>query len=175
MGAAAVTLLFVSKVSDDLNIVYNKTMKDYHSMPLNSWWHLPETAQKAIAALVPKRSKWTLNCKRHEFDVWTFSLPQFLTYEESLCNGTEIVMDKWFERLTGEKPETGSAMAMTVSSEPLEDYTTLIDFKRDDVDWAGSTIYRDTVLDLPIWLCPYLQILFKGKPDQIWVKFTPLG
>lgn len=150
-------------------------MKDFHNMPLNTWWGLPETVQKAIAALVPKQSKWTLNCKRHEFDVWTFSLPQFLTYEESLCNGTEVVMDAWFEKLTGQKAKANSKMAMTVSSEPLEDYTTLIDFKRDDVDWAGSTIYRDTMLDLPIWLCPYLQVLFKGKPERMWVKFKPLG
>ena len=79
------------------------------------------------------------------------------------------------KKLTGQKAKANSKMAMTVSSEPLEDYTTLIDFKRDDVNWAGSTIYRDTMLDLPIWLCPYLQVLFKGKPERMWVKFKPLG
>lgn len=150
-------------------------MKNYHNMPLNTWWDLPKLVQKAVANLVPKKSKWTLHCKKHEFDVWTFSLPQFLTYEESLCNGTELVMDKWFEELTGEEPKVGSKMSVTVSSKPLENYTTLIEFKEVDVHWTDSSLYRDTKLNMSIWLCPYLQVLFKERPEKMWVVFKPLG
>lgn len=150
-------------------------MKSYHNVPLNTWWGLPKLVQKAIAILVPKKSKWTLHCKKHEFDVWTFSLPQFLTYEESLCNGTELVMDKWFEELTGEEPKVGSKMSVTVSSKPLENYTTLIEFKEVDVHWMDSSLYRDTKLNMSIWLCPYLQVLFKERPKKMWVVFKPLG
>lgn len=140
---------------------------------LGDWWSLSDAIQQSVAALVPNQDSWTLNIRRIEAGSWVFSLPQFLTFDEALCGGTELVIDEHFKALTGQIPVAGDTMTIVVSKVALEDLTTTLEYKQPDSVWADSSWYVDQVTGLDSWLCPYLQVLFKSVPQTLWVKLTP--
>ena len=140
---------------------------------LNTWWGLSEITQNAMKALVPDQDSWTLECHKHQSGVWTFSLPQFLTFDESLCNGTEDVIDWHFTNFTGYKPAVGEKLTLTVSTkEPSSDeiFTKCLHMYEDPMS-PESNIYYNSESDMDVWLCPYLQVLFKGVPTHLYITF----
>ena len=140
---------------------------------LNSWWTLSPSIQEKVKSLVPTKDSWTLHLTKHESGVWVFSLPQFLTFNESLCNGTELVLDQHYEDLMGFTPVNGSKMTLTVSSKPLEDTTTTIEYQGPDDFWTESNYYLDSKYNMLVWLCPYVQVLFKGIPEKMYLNILP--
>ena len=141
---------------------------------LNSWWGLSPVIQKQVKKLVPNKDSWSLNMTKDPSGVWTFSLPQFLTFKESMCNGTEKVMDYWFEQKIKYQPVIGSKMTVTVSKvEPSTSDTKLI-FLYEDPLWIESSIYLDKGSGMDVWLCPYLQVLFKEVPESLWIQCDPI-
>ena len=139
---------------------------------LGNWWSLSETVQEAIKKTVPDKKAWTLHLKRTSKGDWVFSLPQFLTFDESLCNGTEKVIDAHYKMITGSDAKADDKITMTVSVVPIKDYTTRLIYWDKDTLWSESNWYVDTVTDGNVWLCPYLQVLFKAVPSKMWVKFS---
>ena len=140
---------------------------------LNSWWSLTETVQNGVKALVPDKQSWKLDCYKHKSGVWTFSLPQFLTFNESLCNGTEDVIDYHFTEFTGYKPSVGEKLTLIVSkTKPSDDeiYTVCLHMYEDPMS-PESNIYYNSESDMDVWLCPYLQVLFKGVPSHLYITF----
>ena len=138
---------------------------------MNTWWTLSEQEQQSIKDIVPDQTTWTLDCVRRISGVWTFSLPQFKTYNESLTGGTELVLDHHFEKKTGYMPAIDSKMTLTVSSEPMPDQDTICTWHSPELD---SNFYIDQGTGMKLWLCPYLQVLFKSVPRHLYVKFTDL-
>ena len=139
----------------------------------NFWWALPESIHTYIKSIVPHKDTWTLDCKKHDDGTWKFSLPQFLTFKESFCGGTEKVIDHWVTSITGAAPETGDKATVTCSSKKIKDATCTLIYLYDDPGWPEASIYMDPKADMDAWLCPYLQVLFKGKPEKMWVTITP--
>jgi hypothetical protein len=141
---------------------------------LNVWWGLPTKVQNMVKSMVPDQDSWTLQMKKDSSGVWVFSLPQFMTFNESMCNGTEKVMDYWFEQKTGYVPVTGSTMDVTVSKKnPMgSPFDTKLSWMYEDPYWSGSNYYLDTMSGMDVWLCPYVQVLFKGVPESMWCTFT---
>lgn len=140
---------------------------------LGDWWSLTDTVQNTIKRLVPDQNAWTLNITKTDRLSWVFSLPRFLTFNEALTNGTELVLDYHFEQLTGRKPQSEDTMIMTVSKVELADYTTKCLHWAPDDNWAESNWYIDHGSQLDVWLCPYLQVLFKEVPKELWIKLIP--
>lgn len=142
-----------------------------------SWWTLPETYQKFIENhIIPKKDSWTLECFKAKSGIWHFDLPEFLTFQESLCNGTELALDYWFEELTGGyTPIKGEKLIITISDKPIDGYTTTISHSHGDEEWNNeANYYFDNGSGILLWLCPYLQSLFKCLPKKLWFKFeTP--
>ncbi len=143
-----------------------------------SWWTLPESYQKFIEDnIIPKQDTWTLECFKSEQDgIWHFDLPEFLTFKESLCNGTEKCLDYWFETLTGGyTPIKGEQITLTISDKKFDGYTTIISHSHGDEEWDNeANYYIDNSSGIQLWLCPYLQSLFKSLPKTLWLKFeTP--
>lgn len=138
---------------------------------LNTWWGLSQKVQDKVKDLVPTKNTWTLDVSKDKSGVWVFSLPQFLTFNESFCNGTEKVFDYWFEKQTGYMPVLGSTMVVTVSKVLPQQFDTKLLWMYCDTMWPDSNYYYDKGSEMDVWLCPYLQVLFKEVPDSLYVSF----
>jgi hypothetical protein len=135
-----------------------------------SWWALPEEVKAEVAAIVPEQDSWTLNTYK-EGSYWSFDLPEFLTWQELFCGGTELVLDYFYKVITGgATPKDGSYLKLTVSSKKMKGATTKCVFLYPDPKSTSSSYYLDTTTGLDVWLCPYLQVLFKGVPDELYLK-----
>ena len=143
-----------------------------------SWWTLPDNYQKFIEHhIIPKKDTWTLECFKASTDgIWHFDIPEFLTFQESLTGGTELALDYWFEELTGGfTPIKGEKLILTISDKPIDGFITTISHSHSDPKWDNdANFYLDDKTGLLLWLCPYLQSLFKYLPKKLWLKFeTP--
>lgn len=135
-----------------------------------SWWSLPEDVKSEVKLTVPNKDTWTLDVTK-DGTYWQFDLPEFLTWKELFCGGTELVLDYFYKVLTGgATPKDGSYLKVTVSSKPLEGQTTKCVFLYPDVKQPESSYYLDTTTGLDLWLCPYLQVLFKCVPETLYLK-----
>lgn len=139
---------------------------------LGNWWSLSTAVQETIKKTVPDKTSWTLHLKKTSSGDWVFSLPQFLTFNEALTGGTEKVIDAHYKMITGSDSQVDDKFTMVVSSIPLDDYTTTLLYWDKDTMWTESNWYVDSVTDGNVWLCPYLQVLFKKVPGKMWVKFS---
>lgn len=134
--------------------------------------------QEFVKTLVTVKDTWQLELMYNDKQkVWYFNLPQYLTFNEWLCNGTEVVVSYYYEKLTGKFPDKNSKMKMLVSSKQLEKFTTKVSYLYDDPYSTESSVYLDSQsfpdLEADVWLCPYLQLLFGEKPETLWLLFTP--
>lgn len=103
---------------------------------------------------------------------WAFDHEHMNTIGEPLCNGTELVMDEYFEIDMKRKPVSGDQMEVFVSLTDFEDSDTVLSFQSTN---ESGTIYLDMVLFQNVWLCPWLQSYFGHKPNELYVKLTPIN
>ena len=146
----------------------------------NTWWALEAAKQAAIQATIPHKDSWTLDCYRNTLGAWEFSLPQYLTFNELLCHGTEKALDWHFIKLTQQMPKLDSHIKLTCYNGDLvvpEEYTTKLAWLYEDPFMGDSNFYYDTVAGMDCWLCPYLQTLFKSVPITLYLQMeaTPNG
>jgi hypothetical protein len=104
--------------------------------------------------------------------IWAFDHEHMNTVAEPLCNGTERVMDEYFEIDMKRKPVYGDQMEVSVSVEDFEESDTVLTFQ--STNDTGTT-YLDMVLFENVWLCPWLQSYFGYKPSELYVKLTPVN
>jgi hypothetical protein len=124
-----------------------------------------------LKRLVPVKDTWTLDCfftDNIEGD-WAFHLPQFLTFNELLCNGTQEVISYYYEKLSGRKPDKSSRIKLTVSTKDSPDCTTRNLWLYEDPLWTGANYYIDQETKKDVWLCPYLPFLFGGAPQFLFI------
>ena len=143
---------------------------------LNTWWGLPKPLQDMLQKLTQGKKTWTTTLyKMSGNGDWYLSLPQLLTYNESLTNGTELTLDKLYEQLTGNQPTGKSKLLSTWSSEPMEGCNCTLTYQGDDNLWPESTYYLCEETQTLCWLCPYLQWLMGEKPKKLYMKLEPTG
>ena len=146
------------------------------TLELGNWWSLAPVVQDAIKSTVPDKDTWVLHLTKESAGPgqktgnWVFSLPQFLTFNEALTNGTEEALDFHYINITDAVPTGGEKMTLTVSSKEIKKATTTLLHWQSDVQWTEANWYIDTVSDINCWLCPYLQVLFKEVPEKMWLK-----
>jgi len=110
-------------------------------------------------------------CKT-EYGVWEFDHEHLNTIAEPFCNGTEVVMDEYFEIGMRRKPIPGDLIHIIVSTEDFKDSDTVLSFQSTNDE---GTIYLDMVLFEEVWLCPWLQSYFGYKPSELYVKLNPVN
>jgi hypothetical protein len=136
-------------------------------MALNYYWHYPKWVQKTIDRLFPKRDTLSLALRRDVSGVWTFS--KFPIVRESICGGSELVLDLLFEQQYGRKPEPEDRVRATVSSKEPPSYTTRIDYMGPDDLMDGASYYNDTTTNKSVWLCPVLLTLMGKPPAHLYL------
>lgn len=109
---------------------------------------------------------------RLDSGAWAFDHEHMNTVAEPLCNGTELVMDQYFEIDMKRKPISGDQMQVSVSVEDFEESDTVLSLQSTN---DSGTTYLDMVLFENVWLCPWLQSYFGYKPDTLYVKLTPVN
>lgn len=97
--------------------------------------------------------------------LWAFDDVKSDTWEEPMCNGSEVAMDYWYETKAGHPPSPDSTMVATVSNESSADTT----FKmwKTGGDEFGTT-YEDQD-GKAWWLCPFLNFVFGPSPETLYV------
>jgi hypothetical protein len=103
---------------------------------------------------------------------WEFDHDHLNTVGEPLCNGTELVMDDYFEIDLRRKPIPGDQMYMIISTEDFKDSDTVLSLQSTDTE---ESTYLDMVLYEEIWLCPWLQSYFGYVPTELYVQLSPIN
>ena len=104
---------------------------------------------------------------------WAFDHPHQDTVCELLCNGTELVLDRYFQDLTLIDPAVGSKLSVSIQLQPFANRavtsrtieTRLHKLGGDDL----GTLYKDSKTQMEAWLCPWLQGYFGFVPDVLYV------
>lgn len=140
---------------------------------INYWWQLTESQQKYYSDLIPKDiTTWTWELTKNQTGLWCFTQAEYGIINETLCNGTEKCIDTWYEKLNNKPAIIGDTISITISKEKLKEYDTEWYWCYCDSDWTAANIYLDLTTKQNIWLCPLLQILFKGKPLSLYLKLN---
>lgn len=104
--------------------------------------------------------------------IWVFDHEHQNTVEESLCNGTELVLNEYFEIDMSRSAKEGDQLEIIVNTEPFDQYDTELQLqKTDDV----GSVYLDTELYEEVWLCPWLQSYFGNVPEKLYAKIDAVN
>lgn len=98
--------------------------------------------------------------------IWAFDHEHGNTIEEALCNGTENVIDWYYEMLNETKPTVGNKILFNLDTEQFNGSITEI--KLIETDEFGS-VYKDKLSSMKLWLCPWLQGYFGEVPNVIYI------
>ena len=96
---------------------------------------------------------------------WVFDHEHQGTIDEALCNGTEKVIDFYYEAIEHKTPIIGDKIGFTLSTDKHE-CNTRIDLK--ETSEYGS-YYIDEMTQMEVWLCPWLQGYFGEVPQRIYI------
>jgi len=105
-------------------------------------------------------------------NIWVFDHEHQNTIEEPLCNGTELVMNEYFEIDMKRQAKDGDQLKIIVSTESFDNYDT--ELKLQETDENGS-VYFDAELYEELWLCPWLQGYFGYIPQSLFVKIDAIN
>ncbi len=104
--------------------------------------------------------------------IWVFDHEHQNTVEEPLCNGTELVLNEYFEIDMSRSAKEGDQLEIIANTEPFDQYDTELQLQK--TDDAGS-VYLDTELYEEVWLCPWLQSYFGNVPEKLYVKIDAVN
>ena len=104
--------------------------------------------------------------------IWVFDHEHQNTVEEPLCNGTELVLNEYFEIDMSRSAKEGDQLRISVNTDPFDQYDTELQLQK--TDDAGS-VYLDTELYEEVWLCPWLQSYFGNVPEKLYVKIDAVN
>ena len=134
-----------------------------------TYWSLPEAERLAVNASVPDQDTWVLDVRRNPDGTWEFDLPEFKTFGELFVGNTEKVLDMHYNQMSETAADHYSTMRLTVSSNSLPKHTTTCKFISPCPSFSGASIYLDDVFLEEVWLCPYVQTLFKSVPKKLHI------
>lgn len=134
-----------------------------------TYWSLPEAERLAVNASVPDQDTWVLDIRRNPDGTWEFDMPEFKTFGELFVGNTEKVLDMHYNLMSETPADKYSTMRVTVSSNKLDNHTTMCKFVSPCPDFSGASIYLDNTFLEEIWLCPYVQTLFKSVPAKLYL------
>lgn len=104
--------------------------------------------------------------------IWVFDHTHENTVKEPLCNGTELVLNEYFEIDMNRPAVSNDKLEIIASTEPFEDYDTELQLEKTD---DNGSVYLDTTLYEKVWLCPWLQSYFQHVPEKLYVKLDAVN
>lgn len=105
-------------------------------------------------------------------DIWVFDHTHNDTIKEPLCNGTEFVLNEYFEIDMNRPAISNDQLNIIASTRPFDEYDT--ELKLQNTNEEGS-VYLDTTLYSNVWLCPWLQSYFGFVPPVLYVKLDAVN
>jgi hypothetical protein len=105
-------------------------------------------------------------------NIWVFDHDHNNTIKEPLCNGTEYVLNEYFEIDMNRPAVSDDQLNIIASTESFENYDTELQLK--ETNEEGS-VYLDTTLYEEVWLCPWLQSYFTTVPPVLYVKLDAVN
>ena len=104
--------------------------------------------------------------------IWVFDHEHQNTVEEPLCNGTELVLNEYYEIDMSRSAKKGDRLNIIVSTESFDQYDTELQLQKTDDE---RSVYLDTELYEKVWLCPWLQSYFGNIPEKLYVKIDAVN
>ncbi len=104
--------------------------------------------------------------------IWVFNHEHQNTVEEPLCNGTELVLNEYFEIDMSRSAKKGDRLDIIVSTESFDQYDTELQLQKTDDE---GSVYLDTELYEEVWLRPWLQSYFGNIPEKLYVKIDAVN
>jgi hypothetical protein len=104
--------------------------------------------------------------------IWVFDHEHQNTVEEPLCNGTELVLNEYFEIDMSRSAKKGDRLDIIVSTESFDQYDTELQLQKTNDE---GSVYLDTELYEEVWLCPWLQSYFGNIPEKLYVKIDAVN
>lgn len=105
-------------------------------------------------------------------NIWVFDHDHENTVKEPLCNGTEYVLNEYFEIDMSRPAVSQDKLNIVASTQPFNDYDT--ELKLQETNEEGS-VYLDTTLYSNVWLCPWLQSYFGHVPEKLYVRLDAVN
>lgn len=107
-----------------------------------------------------------------EENVWVFDHEFQNTIKEPLCNGTEKVLDEYFEIDMNRPPLKNDRLRIVASIEPFENYDTELILQTTNEE---GSVYLDTTVYEEVWLCPWLKSYFENVPEKLYVRLDAVN
>lgn len=105
-------------------------------------------------------------------DIWVFDHDHKDTIQEPLCNGTEFVLNEYFEIDMKRPAVSNDQLNIIASTHPFDGYDTELQLQ--ETNEEGS-VYLDMTLFEKVWLCPWLQSYFNFTPSSLFVKLDAVN
>lgn len=105
-------------------------------------------------------------------NIWVFDHIHHNTIKEPLCNGTEIVLNEYFEIDMNRPALSQDKLNIIASTELFDKYDAELQLQ--ETNEEGS-VYLDTTLYEKVWLCPWLQSYFGFVPPVLYVRLDAVN
>ena len=105
-------------------------------------------------------------------NIWVFDHIHHNTIKEPLCNGTEMVLNEYFEIDMNRPAVSHDKLNIIASTELFDKYDAELQLQ--ETNEEGS-VYLDTTLYEQVWLCPWLQSYFGFVPPILYVKLDAVN
>ena len=105
-------------------------------------------------------------------NIWVFDHIHHNTIKEPLCNGTEMVLNEYFEIDMNRPAVSQDKLNIIASTELFDKYDAELQLQ--ETNEEGS-VYLDTTLYEKVWLCPWLQSYFGFVPPNLYVKLDAVN
>jgi hypothetical protein len=116
--------------------------------------------------------KLSLTAYKLSDGLWAFDHEHQNTIQELLCNGTEKVIDEYFEIDMNRPAKVGDQIYITLDTEEFDDCDTVLNFQSTN---DQGTVYLDTLIYEFVWLCPWLQGYFGKKPENLYAMIEAVN
>ena len=105
-------------------------------------------------------------------NIWVFDHIHHNTIKEPLCNGTEVVLNEYFEIDMNRPALSQDKLDIIASTELFDKYDAELQLQ--ETNEEGS-VYLDTTLYEKVWLCPWLQSYFGFVPPVLYVRLDAVN
>ena len=105
-------------------------------------------------------------------NIWVFDHIHHNTIKEPLCNGTEMVLNEYFEIDMNRPALSQDKLNIIASTELFDKYDAELQLQ--ETNEEGS-VYLDTTLYEKVWLCPWLQSYFGFVPPVLYVRLDAVN
>tara|TARA_R110002012_G_C11490218_1_gene596092 strand:+ start:307 stop:747 length:441 start_codon:yes stop_codon:yes gene_type:complete len=117
------------------------------------------------------KSTYSWYLYKHGTD-WAFNSWEYQKFDELLTCGTEKALDYWYWKLSKEFPNYQSEMWCTISTEPIENATCILELIGEHPDKDNSHDYFEPISGEKCWLCEFGTQLGLGGADKLYLYLT---